>query len=147
MNKNRGVSALKDLGSALLGEGKTLKIRAEGFSMYPTVKPGSMIYIEPVDNPDELEPDTLIAWKRDSGFVVHRLLRKFKKEEHLFFVTRGDCNLHEDSPFKAEKIAGKVVKLEYPEGSPVTIKSYKNKKPNYLINRLSVITGRILGSL
>ena len=40
-------SVLKEIGFMLLAEGKTLKVKAEGYSMYPSIKPGSVIYIEP----------------------------------------------------------------------------------------------------
>ena len=144
MNKDPGFSALKEIGFTLLGEGRTLKIRAEGFSMYPSVKPGSLIYIEPVDQPSVLEPGEIIAWKRNSGFVVHRLVRKFEKENQTFFVTRGDCNLHDDSPVTEDAIAGKVFKIESREGKPVRIVINKSKRPTYFFNRLSATLMKIL---
>ena len=144
MNKHSGLSALKEVGFTLLGEGKTLKIRAEGFSMYPSIRPGSLIYIEPVDQPSGLEPGEIIAWKRDSGFVVHRLVRKIEKENQIYFVTRGDCNLHDDNPVSKNTIVGKVVKIESREGKSVRIINYRSKRPNYIFNRLSATLIRIL---
>jgi signal peptidase I len=115
--------------------------------MYPSVKPGSVIYIEPVDQPANLNNGDIITWKRNSGLVAHRLVRKFERESREYFVTRGDCNLHEDKPVPADLIAGKVIKVEYPEGNPVTLKSYLNKRPKYLFNKLSVLYMRFFRSL
>jgi signal peptidase I len=142
MNSRPGLAVLKEIGFTLLNEGKSIKLRADGFSMYPSIRPGSVICIEPVEKPAYLHRGEIIAWKRDSGFVAHRLVRKFDKEGQAHFVTRGDCNLHEDKPFTADIIAGKVIRVEFPEGHPLTLKSYMNKRPKYLFNRLSVMFRR-----
>lgn len=146
MNK-RDFSALKEIGFTLLSEGKTLKLRADGFSMYPSIKPRSIVFIEPAADISALEKDDIIAWKLEKGFVVHRIVRKFEKDDKLFFVTRGDCNLHEDIPLPGILIAGKVIRIEYPEGNPVPLKSFRKTRPNYLFNRLSAMIMRFTGSL
>jgi len=147
MNSHPGLTVLKEIGFTLLDEGKTIKLRADGFSMYPSIRPGSVICIEPVEQPATLHRGEIIAWKRDSGFVAHRLVRTFDKENRIHFVTRGDCNLREDKPFTADMIAGKVIKAEYPEGNPLTLKSYMNRRPKYLFNRMSVMFWRLFRSL
>jgi hypothetical protein len=88
-----------------------------------------------------LEPDSvpvpgdIIAWKRKSGFVVHRLVRVYERENLKYFVTRGDSIMAEDDPVLFEQIAGRVDKVEYPEGTSVPANSFLNKKPNYSFNR------------
>lgn len=146
MNK-REFSALKEIGFTLLSEGKTLKLRADGLSMFPSIKPGSIVFIEPASDISALEKGTIIAWKLEKGFVVHRIVRKFEKDNQIFAVTRGDCNLHEDIPLPATLIAGKVIRIEYPEGNPVPLKPWRNTKPNYLFNRLSAMVMRFTRSL
>ena len=48
MSKNHlSHTVLKEIGFSLLAEGKTIRVKAEGFSMYPSIKPGSVIFIEP----------------------------------------------------------------------------------------------------
>ena len=128
-------SLLKEVGFSLLAEGRTIKVRADGFSMYPGIKPRSVIFIEPIQDFSDLSPGDIIAWKRDSGFVVHRLVRIFREEEETFVVTRGDSSLYEDDPVTADLIAGKVVKVEDPRGRPVSMERILNKKPNYCLNR------------
>jgi hypothetical protein len=82
-----------------------------------------------------LVPGEIIAWKKETGFVVHRFVRVYELENLKYFVTRGDSSLGEDEPVHFEQIAGRVVKVEYPEGKPVQEDNYKNKKPNYSFNR------------
>lgn len=139
MNKNLLThTALKEIGFTLLAEGKTLKIKADGFSMYPAIKPGSVIYIEPCKAGSEPAAGDIIAWKRESGFVVHRLVSIIKKNDNLLFVTRGDSSIAEDEPVDADQIAGRVVKIEYPEGNPALIVRDNKKTPDYKLNRFRV---------
>jgi len=129
---------LKDLGFRLLAEGKTIRVKAEGTSMYPSIKSGSVIFIEPLKQGTEPVAGEIIAWKRDSGIVVHRLVSSYITKHQKYYVTRGDSSIAEDEPVLPEQIAGKVVRVENPEGKPVSPEKYINKKPNYSRNRLLV---------
>jgi signal peptidase I len=129
---------LKDIGFRLLAEGKTISVKAEGISMYPSIKSGSVIFIEPLNPDTEPVRGEIIAWKRDSGIVVHRLVSTYITKHQKYYVTRGDSSLAEDEPVLLEQIAGKVVRVENPDGKPVSPEKYINKKPNYNLNRLLV---------
>ncbi len=131
-------SVLKEIGFTLLAEGKTLKVKAEGYSMYPSIKPGSIIYIEPVESNNEPASGDIIAWKKDSGFVVHRLIRVIKERDRNLFVTRGDSCITEDEPVTFEQLAGRVVKVETQGGKVIPSISYLNISPKYSVNRLMV---------
>jgi signal peptidase I len=139
MSKNHlSHTLLKEIGFRLLAEGTTIRVKAEGFSMYPCIKPGSILHIEPVEPDYQLLPGEIIAWKRESGFVVHRLVRIYERENMKYFVTRGDSIMDEDEPVLSEQIAGRVIKVEFPEGKSVPVNSILNKKPNYSLNRFLV---------
>jgi len=139
MSKNRlSHTVLKEIGFSLLAEGKTIRVKADGLSMYPSVKPGSIIFIEPLKEGIIPAAGEIIAWKKESGFVVHRLVRHLKIDKTDYFVTRGDSSMDEDDPVPFDQIAGKVVKIEYPEGKNVPENRYSNKKPNYRLYRLFV---------
>jgi signal peptidase I len=129
---------IKEVGSSLLAEGKTLKIKADGYSMFPAIRPGNTVYIEPLTGERDPEPGEIIAWKRDTGFIVHRLVKIIREENKVCFITRGDSCANEDNPIVKDQIAGKVVRTEAASGK-------RNKsgykliiKPNYLYNRLLV---------
>jgi signal peptidase I len=139
MSKNHlAHTVLKEIGFKLLAEGKTIRVKAEGISMYPTIKPGSVIFIEPFEKGIDPLPGEIIAWKRDSGFVVHRLIRCYIQKHQKYFITRGDSSLVEDDPVLFDQIAGKVVKVENTKGEIVLVGSSFNKKPNYTFNRFLV---------
>jgi len=137
MNKERhNYTVIRDLGFSLLAEGKILKIKAGGYSMYPLIKPGYLIFIEPFADDIHPAPGEIIAWKRESGFVVHRLIRIIRNGSEVTYFTRGDSCGYEDQPVIREMIAGKVVRIE---NHNEEIKGSRlNMKSCYFINRLKV---------
>ena len=137
-NGHLNYTVLKEIGFTLLAEGKTIKVKADGYSMYPAIKPGSVIYIEPMEPGIEPVPGDIIAWKRESGFVVHRLAVITYKNNKPVFITRGDSSTVEDEPVIADQIAGMVIQIEYPEGKPARTVRNRKKKPNYSFNRFRV---------
>jgi signal peptidase I len=137
MNKER-LDLVKEIGFSLLEEGKTIRIRADGYSMFPAVKPGYIIYIEPFTGEATPVPGEIIAWKRDTGFVVHRLIRIEKDANKISFITRGDSCKNEDEPVIKDQVAGKVIRTEDMSGKRDRSGSALVSKPDYLYNRLLV---------
>ena len=138
MNKTRDTNRIvRDLGFSLLDEGKNLKIKADGYSMYPSIKPGTIIFIEPFTVNNDPEPGEIVAWKRESGFVVHRLVRSERQGNDVIYITRGDSCRYEDRPVTRDQIAGKVIRIEdrknrIIEGRELIL------KPCYFVNRIIV---------
>lgn len=128
-------TVLMEIGFMLLSEGKTVRIRADGNSMYPSIKAGSIIFVEPYEPETKPRRGDIIAWTRDSGFIVHRLVSIYSQKMQRHYVTRGDCCAAEDKPITIDQIVGKVVRVENPEGKVVPPEKYSNKNPNYSRNR------------
>jgi signal peptidase I len=135
--KDNKPDIVREIGFALLAEGKTIRVRAEGYSMFPTIKPGSEILIEPLAADNSPFPGEIIAWKRESGLVVHRLIRISKNNNVIFFITRGDSCRFEDRPVTPALVAGKVTGVISKSGKPVQ-QGLMKKNHCYLYNRLSV---------
>jgi signal peptidase I len=140
MNNGRNNhTILKDIGLTLLAEGKTIRIKAHGYSMFPCIKPGSLILIEPLNIKGLPHPGEIIAIKRENGLIVHRLSRIINKNGVTFYTARGDSNAYTDNPVKIDKIAGRIVRAESTGENPVPADIRINTRPKYLINRLRVI--------
>ncbi len=73
---------VKDTGLTLLSEGKTIRIKAHGYSMYPCIKPGSLVLIEPINLKGPPVPGEIIAISRKDGMIIHRLEK---------ILTTGKC--------------------------------------------------------
>lgn len=128
----------KDIASSLLKEGKTVRIEASGYSMYPTIKPGSITYIKPVSNQSELMHGDIIAWFREDGIIGHRLVCKYKVDDEYWYITRGDSSKHTDRPVSFKQIAGKVVSIEVKGKNKITVNKPFQKELRYKINSLRV---------
>jgi signal peptidase I len=138
---------LKELGYRLLSEGKVLRIRADGYSMYPQIKPGSFLLIEPVGDVSSLRENEIIAWKRSTGMVVHRLVRIEQSENTNIYITRGDSCLREDEPLKAMQIVGKVIRIvtgdKFDKDNPIN-NGIINYRFNSLLVKMLLIGDKIL---
>ena len=130
---------VKDIGLTLLSEGKTIRIKAYGYSMYPCIMPGSLILIEPIQLKGAPVPGEIIAIRRENGLVVHRLSKKVTKNNVTWFIARGDSNAYTDNPVKIDKIAGRIVRAETTGENPVPADIKINTRPNYFYNRIRVI--------
>jgi signal peptidase I len=130
---------VKDVSLTLLSEGKTIRIKAHGYSMYPCIKPGSLILIEPISVKGFPLPGEIIAVKREAGLIVHRLTKIIIKNGIRYYVARGDSNAYSDNPVKIDKIAGRITGAETTGENPVKADIRTNTRPNYFINRIRVI--------
>lgn len=104
--------ALRELVSRLLEDGISIRIPADGYSMFPTIYPGDAIRISPVDDPGSLTKGEIVAWKREHDLVVHRLISVKFHEDRMVFVTRGDSAMNSDQPIMSELLAGRVTMIE-----------------------------------
>lgn len=129
----------KDISFKLLSEGKTIRIKAHGYSMYPSIRPGSIILIEPIAVKGKPVRGEIIAIKRDTGLVVHRLVKTVIKNGVTYYIARGDSNAYADNPVNYDKIAGRITGAESTDENPVPADIRINTKPNHFYNRLKVI--------
>ena len=125
---------LKEVSLSLLSEGKSLRIKADGYSMFPAIHPGDIVIIAPVHNQSNLIPGDIIVFRRDSGFVLHRLTDIRHDNDNTLFITRGDSSMNEDKPTTADKISGVVTAIETRQGR-IRLRRYKI---HYCRNRLMV---------
>lgn len=130
---------VKDISLQLLSEGKTIRIKAHGYSMFPCIKPGSLLLIEPIQIKGAPVPGEIIAVRRENGIIVHRLLKKVVKNSVTWYIARGDSNAYPDNPVKIDKIAGRIVRAETSGENPVPADIKINTSPNYFRNRIRVI--------
>jgi signal peptidase I len=138
-NYRHNHTVVKNIGLTLLSEGKTIRIKAHGYSMYPCIQPGSLILIEPIHLKGIPVPGEIIAIRRENGLVVHRLTKIVIKNGVTSFIARGDSNSYADNPVKIDKIAGRIVRAETTGENPVPADIRINTRPNYFYNRIRVI--------
>ncbi|HZO87610.1 MAG TPA: S24/S26 family peptidase [Chthonomonadaceae bacterium] len=94
---------------ALRRRGRTV-VRVQGRSMYPTLRNGTRVEVQPVAY-DELAVGDLVVFYDGRGIVCHRLIRK----AHRLCYLKGDTNLWADPPVVWSQVLGRVTRLIDPQ--------------------------------
>jgi signal peptidase I len=104
--ENRGDPKLGLTAEMLRGRG-TIRLKAWGASMLPSIWPGDLLTIQSVAD-DEVVPGDIVLVMRDNRFVVHRLVGKRRDQDRFSWITRGDAMPHNDPPAVAYELLGRV---------------------------------------
>ena len=96
--------------SVILSEDMTVTITAGGYSMWPAIRQGDRVVIEPLQGQIPSAGD-IVALRRDGGYVVHRVTEVINSEGRCFFRTQGDAVTRADEPADISIIAGIVRRL------------------------------------
>jgi signal peptidase I len=73
------VHLFAELATDLLRQGKSVRFRAPGRSMYPTIKEGEIITVEPIE-PAAVRKGDIILCHSDAGVVAHRVVHIIETE-------------------------------------------------------------------
>jgi Peptidase S24-like len=95
------------LAAEMLRGGGTVRLKAWGTSMLPSVWPGDLLTIQSAAH-DEVVPGDIVLVMRDSRFFVHRLVATRQDGDCLSWITRGDAMAQNDPPAAASELLGRV---------------------------------------
>lgn len=99
--------AVDELFQVSLAEGREIRLRVNGTSMVPFLKPGDIVVIQRIE-PERLRRGDLVVVRREHDLVTHRLvLQKAGK-----WVTKGDNCRSLDPAVVDQAILGKVIAIE-----------------------------------
>ena len=80
------------------------RIRVQGTSMLPSLRPGDEIELQPA-SAHEIRIGDVIAYRRAGRLFVHRVIKKNSPRE---LVTRGDTLAQPDAPVSESEVFGLV---------------------------------------
>ncbi len=133
--------------SEMLDEGHAVTITAGGYSMWPAIRPGDRVRISPPEEETTPGRGSVVALRRDGGFVIHRVTdvrrggsadisvtsgsedqaRRDRPADHIgndgsadHIRTRGDTSLSADPWISSADIAGYVT-LVTAEGDAIPV--------------------------
>lgn len=98
------------LAAEMLRGGGTVRLKAWGSSMLPSVWPGDLLTIQSAAH-DEVVPGDIVLVVRDNRFVIHRLVETRQVHDCPLWITRGDAMPQNDSPAAASVVLGRVVSI------------------------------------
>ena len=93
-----------------LAAGTVVRFRAEGTSMYPTIRDGEVITIAPVSSDEVVRGDVLLC-RHDARMLAHRLVAVTTRGAERRFHFRGDAKAACDAPVGADAVVGKVISV------------------------------------
>ena len=116
-----------------LREGKSVKILADGASMYPFIK-GGKDYAEVVPMPSDMEPKLWQAYlfKYNGKYVIHRFVAK----EGDIYRMLGDGNLKIEERVKRRDIIGILNRIHKANGETVDTTTKKWQRKGKIWNRM-----------
>ena len=98
-------------GEILLG-GNRLRFRARGGSMYPLIRDGDILEVEPVDASAIKAGDVVFCRTARGRALAHRVIKKRTEECVVILVTKGDRAADFDQPISAKDVLGRVASIE-----------------------------------
>jgi signal peptidase I len=105
-------AAFVDVVSDLLRQGHSVRFRANGGSMRPTIREGETITVAPVQ-PAEIRRGDVVLYRVGRGVIAHRVARVVRQPGGtLVFTPRGDASQGRDQPVEELAILGRVVTVE-----------------------------------
>jgi len=97
--------------TAVLDAGHAARFVARGDSMYPSIRDGDAIRVQPCDG-EPLSVGDIVLAKAARGLTAHRVVRVREREGTVEITTRGDNCLRPDPPLPRSAILGRVVGVE-----------------------------------
>jgi signal peptidase I len=82
-----------------------LRLRVNGWSMLPSIRPGDTLLIEAVDYA-EVASGEVVLFLREQRLFAHRAVGR--KHADLRIITRGDAMRTDDRPLSEAELLGKV---------------------------------------
>jgi signal peptidase I len=101
-----------EISQRLLNRGSLLRFQAHGRSIYPFIKPGDIIIIEPRNGSAVSTGDVIFYRKQDSSTAAHRLVKVSGSEDKIFLLTKGDALKYTDPPVSPAQVMGRVILIE-----------------------------------
>jgi signal peptidase I len=113
-NEQSQKTLLSDWTIALLQNGKSIVLRAFGYSMYPAIQPDWEIQIDPVKI-DAIKIGNIVAFKRKDYLIVHRVINTSILQDKCILTTKGDSEFKIDEPVDSNNFVGLVTKIKNKE--------------------------------
>jgi hypothetical protein len=97
---------------ALLGGGHSVRFRAPGWSMHPTIRNGEAITVVPIGR-SPVRVGDVVLYRRGHAAIAHRVVRvRSACGRSVGFVLRGDAAYSCDRPIELAQVLGRVSAIE-----------------------------------
>jgi len=106
------LAAFDRLSAEILRSGRALRFRAHGGSMWPLVRDGDVLLVQPVDPAAVRTGDVVLCGNRSGRVVAHRVVRIEDSPDGRRFTVQGDAVAQPDGKFPPAQLYGRVAAIE-----------------------------------
>ncbi len=99
-----------ELSAGMLQAGRSVRFKARGSSMFPLVRDGDNLLVEPVEIASLRVGDILLCSVQSDRVIVHRVVRRRKADGK--FLLQGDRVSEPDGWIDSVHILGRVTEIE-----------------------------------
>jgi ribosomal protein S18 acetylase RimI-like enzyme len=96
----------------LVEKGLCLRFQAKGWSMFPAIREGDILNIEPVKDKEISLGEVIFYQASAERIAAHRVIKKFFRQEKLILVAKGDSHTGRGEEVILEDVLGKVKLIE-----------------------------------
>jgi signal peptidase len=89
----------------IIGQGRSVQIIASGYSMFPFLRKGDLLTVEPVSM-DKIKRGDVVVFESEEKWIAHRVIKIRINAEGLEFLLRGDTNLQFDPVVNSKNYVG-----------------------------------------
>lgn len=136
---------LTELSREILSKKHMLRSPISGVCMYPFLADKDVLMCKSITVP-ELQIGDVIIYATFNGLMVHRLIRKHRKDDKIILITKGDAYTSFDNPLKEEDVLAKVISIKKNNGS-IYLETKIWRLINYIIAVYSLSTGLLFEKL
>ncbi len=126
-------------------KGNIIKLKADGNSMYPYIRKGSLLIISHVDF-DKVAKGDVVVFKGQDKFIAHRLIKVQYVNKQRQLTTKGDSCNNADTAFGKDLYIGKVIAVEK-NGKTIDMTTWMQKKTGLFLAIVSPYTPIVYNSI
>jgi signal peptidase I len=104
-------SELADVATEVLARGGLFCFKASGSSMFPFIRSGALVYIEPMDT-GLLKVGDVVLYRRGRSIAVHRVVGEKRQDGVVRILIRGDADSGPPEAVPPRDIIGLVAGID-----------------------------------
>ncbi|OGR25484.1 MAG: hypothetical protein A2139_13720 [Desulfobacca sp. RBG_16_60_12] len=115
-----------------------------GSSMFPLLRTGSVIQVEPLAADDLRPGDVMLYHRAGKAVVAHRLVQKFWENGRLTLVARGDSLPRSTREYiNPGQVLGRVVAVDWGQGVKIRLNTAWGKALGTFLASISPLAHRV----
>jgi signal peptidase len=91
----------------IIAQGRSVQIIASGYSMFPFLRKGDLLTVEPVSM-DKIKPGDVVVFESEEKWIAHRVIRILNHKNEIQFLLRGDTNFQFDEEINQKNYIGQI---------------------------------------